>query len=62
MKKLTKSTTDRYICGVCGGIAQYLGVDSSVVRLVFAFLGIMGGSGLLLYLAAAFIMPSNEET
>ena len=57
MKRLQKSDTDRYICGVCGGIAEYLGVDSTVVRLVFAALGILGGSGLILYLAAAFIMP-----
>ena len=61
MKKLTKSSTDRFICGVCGGIAGYLGVDSTVVRLVFAFLGIVGGSGVLLYLAAAFIMPGEYE-
>ena len=45
------------LCGVCGGIAEYFGVDSTVVRLVFAGLGIIGGSGVLLYLAAAIIMP-----
>ena len=59
MKKLCKSSSDRYICGVCGGIAQYIGVDSTVVRLVFAGLSILGGSGILLYLAAAFIMPEE---
>ena len=57
MKRLCKSEKDRYICGVCGGIAEYFGVDSTVVRLVFAGLGIIGGSGVLLYLAAAIIMP-----
>ena len=57
MKRLCKSETDRYICGVCGGIAEYFGVDSTIVRLVFAGLGIFGGSGVLLYLAAAIIMP-----
>ena len=59
MKKLCKSSSDRYICGVCGGIAQYIGVDPTVVRLVFAGLSILGGSGILLYLAAAFIMPEE---
>lgn len=56
-KKLYKSETDRLICGVCGGIAEYFGIDSTIVRLVFAVLGVIGGSGLLLYLAAAIIIP-----
>ena len=60
MKKLYKSETDRYICGVCGGIAAYLGVDSTIVRLIFAALGIVGGSGILLYIAAAVIMPKGD--
>ena len=34
MKKLTKSNTDRKICGVCGGIAEYLNIDPTIVRLV----------------------------
>ena len=59
MKKLHKSSSNRMICGVCGGIAEYLGVDPTVVRLVFAGLGIAGGSGVLLYLAAAVIMPAE---
>ncbi|MBO7709033.1 MAG: PspC domain-containing protein [Lachnospiraceae bacterium] len=59
MKKLVKSETDRYICGVCGGIAEYFGIDSTIVRLVFAALGIVGGGGILLYLAAAIIIPKE---
>ena len=61
MKKLVKSETDRYICGVCGGIADYFGFDSTIVRLGFAALGIIGGSGILLYLAAAIIIPRESD-
>ena len=61
MKKLCKSNSNRYICGVCGGIAEYFGIDATIVRLVFAFLSIFGGSGVLLYLAAVMIMPKEEE-
>ena len=56
-KKLHKSQTDRKIAGVCGGIAEYFGVDSTVVRLVFALCVIGFGSGLLAYIACAIIMP-----
>jgi signal transduction histidine kinase len=42
---------DRVVAGVCGGIAQALGVDATLVRLVFAFLALAGGAGILLYLA-----------
>ena len=60
-KKLYKSEDNRIICGVCGGIADYFHLDPTVVRLAFAFLGIMGGSGLLLYLAAAVIIPRQPR-
>ena len=60
MKKLYKSSTDRKIAGVCGGIAEYLGVDSTLVRIVTFFLMMCAGSGLLAYIAAAVIMPEAE--
>ena len=60
MKKLCKSSEDRMICGVCSGIARYFGIDPTIVRLIVAFLGIIGGSGIGLYLAAAFIMPGEQ--
>ena len=62
MKKLTKSLTDRKFAGVCGGIAEYLGCDSTIVRLVFAALGCCAGCGLLLYIVAALIMPDPETS
>ena len=62
MKKLMKSATDRKIAGVCGGIAEYLNCDSTMVRVVCAALMLCAGSGLLLYIAAALIMPDPEVT
>ena len=59
MKKLYKSTTDRKFAGVCGGIAEYLGVDSTMVRLITVLLMLCAGSGLLVYIAAAVIMPEK---
>lgn len=60
MKKLYKSSTDRKIAGVCGGIAEYIGVDSTLVRIVTFFLMMCAGSGLLAYIVAAVIMPEAE--
>ena len=60
MKKLCKSETNRYICGVCGGIAEYFGIDATIVRLAFAALTIIGGSGILLYIVAAILMPRES--
>ena len=60
MKKLYKSSTDRKLAGVCGGIAEYLNVDSTLVRLAAVILVLCFGSGLLAYIAAAVIMPEAE--
>lgn len=56
-KKLLKSATNRMLAGVCGGVAEYLGVDPTAVRLVWAIFTILGGAGLLAYIIAAIIMP-----
>lgn len=58
MKKLKKSSTDRKICGVCGGIAEYLNIDSTVIRLL-ALLLLCTGSGILIYIVAALVMPED---
>ncbi|MDR0931345.1 MAG: PspC domain-containing protein [Clostridiales bacterium] len=60
-KKLCQSSKDRKIFGVCGGIAEYLNVDSTVVRLVVVALAIFFGSGILLYIIAALIMPTDTN-
>lgn len=58
-KKLYKSSTDKKIAGVCGGIAEYFGIDSTLVRLGWVLFSLLGGSGLLAYLIAALIMPDQ---
>ena len=59
MKKLYKSN-NRMICGVCAGLAEYLGIDTTVVRLIWAALGLTG-TGILLYIIAALVMPENMD-
>lgn len=57
-KKLYRSAVNKTICGVCGGIGEYLGVDPTVVRLVFVVLGLLH-VGIILYIAAAILMPTE---
>ncbi|MCR5522439.1 MAG: PspC domain-containing protein [Clostridia bacterium] len=60
-RKIYKSKTDRKIFGVCGGIAEYLEVDSTIVRLALVLFCLVGGSGLLAYLIAALIIPESPD-
>lgn len=62
MKRLTKSATDRQISGVLGGIAEYFGIDSTIVRilfLIFAFAGV--GSPVFLYILLAILLPEPSR-
>ena len=61
MKKLCKSNTNRKICGVCGGIAEYLNADPTLIRLAFAIIAMAAGSGILAYFVAALVMPEAQE-
>ena len=56
-KKLYKSSTDKKVDGVCGGIAEYFDIDSTVVRLAWVIFSCLGGSGLLAYIICAIVMP-----
>ena len=58
-KKLYKSENDKVLAGVCGGIAEYFVVDSVIIRLLWVVFTLLGGSGLIAYIIAAIIMPSN---
>lgn len=58
-KRLYKSSTDKKVCGVCGGIANYFDVDPTVIRLIWVILTLVGGSGLIAYIIAAIIMPDE---
>ena len=63
--RLTRSTVDRRLAGVCGGLAEYLGVDSTVIRVLWALLTIFPGAiifGLVAYFVAWFIMPEAPAT
>ena len=63
-KRLYKSD-NKMICGVCAGIAEYFGIDPTLVRLITVFLLFAGvGSGLIAYIVAAVIIPekSSSET
>ena len=57
--KLVRSNRDRKILGVCGGLAEYLHIDSALVRIIWAIAVCCFGSGLLLYFIAAFVMPQD---
>lgn len=59
MKKLYLSQTDKKLCGVCGGIAEYFGIDSTLVRLVWIVLSLFsaGFPGLIAYILACLIIP-----
>ena len=54
-KKLYKSSTDKKLAVVCGGIAEYFNIDSTLVRLGWVLFSLLGGSGLLAYISAAII-------
>ena len=57
-KQLYKSNTNKMLEGVCGGIAEYFGVDPTIVRLAWVVFCALGGSGILAYIIAAIIIPS----
>lgn len=60
-KKLYKSNTDKKLCGVCGGIAEYFNIDSTIVRLILVLAVLFAGCGILAYIIAALVMPDKPE-
>lgn len=59
MKKLKKSN-NKIICGVCGGIADYFNIDATIVRILLVILSCLWGSGIIIYIAAALVMPPAD--
>ncbi len=57
-KRLYKSS-DRKVCGVCGGIADYFDIDPTIVRLIWVVFTLAGGSGILAYIIAAIVMDDE---
>jgi phage shock protein C len=63
-RRLTRSATDKKIAGICGGLAEYFGVDPTAVRLVWCVASILFGAivgGVIAYLVAWFIIPRSQE-
>lgn len=60
-KKIYRSESDRKIAGVCGGIAEYFDLDSTLVRLAWAIFVLCAGTGILAYFLAALIIPNESE-
>ena len=60
-KRLYKSRKDKKLAGVCGGLGEYLDIDPSIIRLIWTFLVLFAGTGLLLYIVATLILPFEDE-
>jgi phage shock protein C len=58
-KRLCRSSSQRMLAGVCGGVAEYLGWDVTIVRVVWIILTLAGGSGVLLYVILWLAMPQR---
>jgi phage shock protein C len=60
-RQLRRSTDDRMLAGVAGGIARYMNVDVTLVRVIIAALALLNGAGLALYIAAWLLIPEDGE-
>ena len=60
-KRLYRSLKDRMVAGVCGGLADYLGVDPTLIRLAFVFFTLWAGGGLLAYIIAWIVIPEESQ-
>ncbi|MBO7613799.1 MAG: PspC domain-containing protein [Treponema sp.] len=58
-KKLYKSNSDKKLAGVCGGVAEYFDVDSTIIRLAWVLFTLAGGAGIIAYIIAAIVMPNR---
>lgn len=59
-KKLYKAE-EKKVCGVCGGLAEYFDVDPTLIRLIWVFLVLFAGCGILAYFVCAVVMPDKPE-
>lgn len=60
-KKLYKSKTDKKLCGVCGGLAEYFEIDTTIIRLAWVLAVVFAGAGILAYIIAAIVMPGKPD-
>lgn len=59
-KRLVRSSLDKKLAGVCGGLARYFDIDATLVRVVFVLLTLFSGGGLILYIILWLVMPQSE--
>ncbi|HHY80856.1 phage shock protein C (PspC) family protein [Thermoanaerobacter thermohydrosulfuricus] len=59
-RRLYRSKKNKMIGGVCGGIAEYLGIDPTIVRLIWAFTTLFWGAGIIIYLLGWIIIPEEK--
>lgn len=60
-KRLYRDTSNKMICGVCSGIANYFNIDPTLIRLGWVVLTLAGGSGILAYIIAAIVIPEDPD-
>ena len=60
-KKLYRINEGKKLAGVCGGVAEYLNMDVTVVRLLWTLITLFAGAGLLAYIVCAFIVPEKPD-
>jgi phage shock protein C len=58
-QRLYRSRDERMLAGVCGGLAQFFGIDPTIMRLIFVVLALMGGPGLLIYIIMWIVVPEE---
>lgn len=58
-KRLYRSKSDRMIGGVSAGLGEYLGIDTTIIRLLFVFTTIWGGAGAIVYLVMLLVVPEE---
>ena len=60
-KRLTKSSAEKKLCGVCGGIGNYFDIDPTIVRLAWILFTALGGSGIIAYIICAIVFPDKPQ-
>ena len=60
-KKLYRIKEGKKLAGVCGGFAEFFGIDPTVVRLIWALISLCAGTGILAYIVCAFVIPEKPD-
>ncbi|HFC11702.1 MAG TPA: PspC domain-containing protein [Anaerolineae bacterium] len=59
-KRLVRSTNDRMVAGVAAGVANYVGLDVTLIRILFVLLAVLAGHGILIYIILWLVMPEAD--